>query len=372
MPQTFAIDTRWLESSVAAAGTSTYINSLARALVRLDQENRYRTWGAPVGITAPNLSHKQFGGYYRRAWQLWWKTVGWPTSDLVGPRADLWHFTNYVAPPTGRPFVLSVLDLSFVRHPEFTEPANLEYLRRFVPDSLERANQIVAISQATKDAIVDEFGTPSGKIRVTPLAADPSFGQPVSEEQLARVQDKYGIEGDYFLAVGTLEPRKNLRNLLLAFAGIRKHTSEQLVVVGGQGWLFDETKELLRKLGLGDRVIFTGYAPAGELPALYAGAKLFVFPTFYEGFGIPVLEAMLAGTPVICSNTSSLPEVAGAAALYFDPNDTKALELALRRTLQDEPLRTRLAEAGREQAAQFSWERTAELTLAAYRKALIV
>lgn len=370
-PKTFAIDTRWLESRVAAAGTYTHIKSLGAALLRLDSQNRYRTWGTPLGFGAPNLEHKQFGGYYRRTWQLAWKTVDWPTCDLVGPRCDLWHFTNNVAPPTRKPFVLTIHDLAFVHHPDFIEPGNLEYLRRFVPDSLERASQVVAVSQSTKEAIVDEFGTASGKIRVTPLAADPAFARPVSEAQLARVKDKYGIDGEYFLAVGTLEPRKNLRALLLAFAGIRKHTSEQLVVVGGQGWLFDETKELLRKLGLGDRVIFTDYAPAEELPGLYAGAKLFVFPTFYEGFGIPVLEAMLAGTPVICSNTSSLPEVAGAAALYFDPNDTKALALALQRTLEDEPLRTRLAEAGREQAGQFSWKRTAELTLAAYRKALI-
>ena len=370
MPYSFAIDTRWVESRVAAAGTKTYIEALVRALAAIDHENKYCLWGGPVKVSGPNFRTKSFSGYYRRAWQLVWKTVGWPSADLVGPRANLWHFTNYVAPPTRKPFVLSILDLSFVKHPEFTEPKNLEYLRKFVPDSLERANQILAISQATKDAIVEEFETDPGKIRVTQLACDPAFFEPVGEEQIRRIKDKYEIEGDYFLAVGTLEPRKNLKNLLMALAGMRKSTTDQLVVVGGQGWLFDETQELIRKLGLGSRVVFTNYAPQSELPALYAGAKLFVFPSFYEGFGIPVLEAMAAGTPVICSNTSSLPEVGGGAALYFDPADVKGLRLALERALADDALRERLAEAGREQAAKFSWEATAEKTLIAYKKAL--
>lgn len=366
----FAIDTRWAESQVAGAGTKTYIESLVRALVEIDRENRYTLWGSPLPVSGPNLRHKRFSGEYRRAWQLIWKTVGWPPVDLIGPRCNLWHFTNYVAPPTTRPFVLSILDLTFVHHPEFVEPKNLEYLRRFVPDSLDRAEQVLAISQATKDAILEEFEIPAGKVRVTPLACDQAFFEPVGDDEIAGIKSKYGIDENYFLAVGTLEPRKNLKTLLLAFAGMRKATADQLVVVGGQGWLFEETQELLRKLGLGSRVIFTDYAPRSELPALYAGAKAFVFPSFYEGFGIPVLESMASGTPVISSNTSSLPEVGGGAALYFDPGDTKALKLALERILSDEALRDRLAEAGHEQAAQFSWRRTAELTLIAYKKAL--
>lgn len=364
---TIGLDTRWLEGKAAAAGTNTYITELVRALAA-DQEHQYRLWGSPVpGVAAPV---DKFQGHYRRAWQLLWKTLGWPTADFPGPDVDLWHFTNYVAPPTRQPFVVSVLDLSFVEYPKFVEPKNLAYLQQFVPDTLKRAEHIIAISQATKDAVVEAFAVPDHKVTVTPLACDASYGSPVAPEEIDRIKDKYGIEEDYFLAVGTLEPRKNLRALLLAFAGLRKHTIEQLVVVGGHGWLFEETEALIKKLGLGSRVVFTGYAPKEELPALYQGAKLFVFPTFYEGFGLPVLEAMTAGTPVLCSNTSSLPEVGGAAALYFDPEDTEAMKLAIQRALEDETLRTRLSEEGRVQAAKFSWQRTAELTLGVYEKAL--
>lgn len=363
---TVAIDTRWVEGRVAAAGTKTYIESLVKGILRHDQANRYHLWGAPLTVTAPNAHNYTFTGNYRRAWQLIWKTIGWPGVDLIGPPADLWHFTNYVAPPTRKPFVLSVLDLTFVHHPEFVEPKNLEYLRRFVPDSLERAEKVITISEATKEALLAEFKLPLDKVVVTPLAADPAFIEPVPPEELARIKEKYGIDRDYFLAVGTLEPRKNLKSLLLAFAAIRKQTTEQLVVVGGQGWLFEETQALLDKLGLGSRVIFTDYAPGRELPALYQAAKLFVFPSHYEGFGIPVLEAMAAGTPVISSNAASLPEVGGAAALYFDPEDVEALKFALQRTLGDPELRKRLVEAGREQAATFSWDITAAETLKVY------
>jgi alpha-1,3-rhamnosyl/mannosyltransferase len=368
--RSIAIDTRWVESRVAGAGTKTYIDSLTTALLAADTENHYHFWGASVPATAPNAHQHRFAGHYRRAWQLAWKTIGWPPVEWIAPKADLWHFTNYVAPPTNKPFVLTVYDLSFVRHPDFAEPKNLAYLQRFVPDSLERARRIITISDFVRDEILEAFKVPADKVTVTPLAAPPEFSRKVPPAELSNVTDKYGIDGEYFLAVGTLEPRKNLKTLLLAFAAARRQTTEQLVVVGGQGWLFEETQDLLRKLGLGSRVIFTDYVPARELPALYAGAKLFVFPSFYEGFGIPILEAMAAGTPVICSNTSSLPEVGGTAALYFDPNDTEALKLALRRTLADDQLRARLAEAGREQAAGFTWQRTAELTLAAYRQAL--
>lgn len=370
--RTFTIDTRWVESAVAAAGTKTYIEQLVKALLALDQENRYHLWGSPLEVTAPNAHNFNFHGYWRRAWQLAWKTVGWPPVDLVAPKAsaDLWHFTNYVAPPTRKPFVLSILDLTFVTHPEFVEPKNLEYLKQFVPDSLARASHIVAISEATREAVLREFKVPAGKITATPLAADPRFGKELPPEELSRIKEKYGIEGDYVLAVGTLEPRKNLKNLLLAFAAMRKNTSEQLVVAGGHGWLFDETEQLLRKLGLGSRTILTGYVPDRELPGLYQGAKAFVFPSHYEGFGLPILEAMLAGTPVVTANTSSMPEVGGTAALYFDPSDTKGLRLALERVLTDEPLRERLIEAGREQAGKFSWQETARKTLGAYYKAL--
>lgn len=371
MPCTFSVDTRWIESKVAGAGTKSYIEGLVGGLLRVDTENRYHLWGAQVPHTAHHAHYERFVGNYRRAWQLAWKTFGWPPVDWVGPKdTDLWHFTNYVAPPTARPFVVTIHDLAFVHFPQYAEEKNLAFLQKFVPDTLERASQVIAVSEATKEDLLSNFKVSEAKITVTPEAADPYFMRPVPAEEIERIKDKHGIDGEYFLTVGTLEPRKNLKNLLLAFAGIRRQTTETLVVTGGQGWRFADTEELLRKLGLGTRVVFTDYVPKSELAALYHGAKLFVFPSHYEGFGIPVLEAMSTGLPVISSNTSSLPEVGGGAALYFDPHDTEALKLALRRTLADPKLLGRLSEASRVQAGKFDWDTTARLTLGAYQRAL--
>ncbi|MDP3999869.1 MAG: glycosyltransferase family 1 protein [bacterium] len=373
MSHTFNIDTRWLESRTATGGTGIYIKKLVPALLKLDTVNRYHLWGSPVkmsGVTAQNVHSFPFQGNWRRGWQLLWKTVGWPPVDLPGPRCDLWHFTNYVAPPTRKPFVVTIHDLTFVKYREYVEPKNLAYLERFVPDTLQRAGQIIAVSESTRDGIVDAFKISRNKITVVPHAADPRFGEEQDPVATGRIAKKYGIDRDYLLTVGTLEPRKNLKTLFLAFSALRKHVREQLVVVGGKGWLFEETQQLIRKLGLADRVILTGFVPDAELPALYAGAKAFVFPSHYEGFGIPLLEAMTSGTPVVTSNTSSMPEVAGSAALYFDPDDDKGMRLAIERVLGDAKLRQRLVGAGHEQAARFSWERTAHRTLGAYYKAL--
>lgn len=370
MSYTFTIDTRWLESQTATGGTGVYIRELVAALLRIDQENRYHLWGSPINPIAPNAHNFGFTGNWRRAWQLIWKTIGWPSADLPGPPGDLWHFTNNVAPPTRKPFVVTIHDLAFVKHPQYIEPKNLKYLERFVPDTLRRAAQVIAVSEHGKEAIVSAFKYPAKNVTVVPHAAHPRFSEAQDPTAVDRITTKYGADRDYLLAVGTLEPRKNLKTLLLAFAALRKKIPEQLLVVGGQGWLFEETKQLLRKLGLQDRVILTGYVPDAEIPALYAGAKAFVFPTHYEGFGIPVLEAFAAGTPVVTSNTSSLPEVAGSAALYFDPDDEKGMRLAIERVVSDHKLRERLAEAGRERVKDYSWERTAEKTLGAYYKAL--
>lgn len=373
MAYTFTIDTRWLESRTATGGTGMYIKELVPALLKLDTVNRYQLWGSPVrtpGASAQNVRTYPFEGNWRRGWQLLWKTVGWPPAELPGPRGDLWHFTNYVAPPCRKPFVVTVHDLTFVKHPEFVEPKNLKYLERFVPDTLQRAAQIIAVSEATREGLVDAFKVSRNKVTVVPHAADPRFGREQDPAATGRIAKKYGIDRDYLLTVGTLEPRKNLKTLFLAFSALRKSTKEQLVVVGGKGWLFEETRRMIGKLGLTDRVILTGFVPDAEMPALFAGAKAFVFPSHYEGFGIPLLEAMTAGTPVVTSNTSSMPEVAGTAALYFDPDDDKGMRLAIERVLEDRKLRQRLVAAGHEQAARFTWERTAHKTLGAYHKAL--
>ena len=361
-------DTRWLEGPAPAAGIATYIRSLLAELARIDRQNEYSLWGENIPTGSPSVRHARFTGLYRRAWQLAWKTLRWPSIRWVAPAVDLWHFTNFVAPPTDKPFVLTVYDLTFVEHPEFVEPKNLAYLRRFVPESLARAAQVITISDAMRNGIIDQFGLSESKVTRIYPAFDQRFLRRVQADEIIGVKQRYGIGGDYLITVGTLEPRKNLRGLLQAFAQMSAGMSEYLVVVGGQGWLFEETRALLQKLGLGSRVILTGYVPQADLAVLYHGAKLFIFPSHYEGFGIPLLEAMAAGLPVACSNTSSLPEIAGAAAVYFDPNDPESMKIAIRRILTDAPLRDALRRAGSERIQHFSWERTAKETLTIYEE----
>lgn len=346
-----------------------YVRSTLSELVKLDAQNEYCLWGEDIPTGTPNVHHFPFGGWHRRGWQLVWKTLGWPDVRWVAPSVDLWHFTNFVAPPTDKPFVLTAYDLTFIEHPDFVEAKNLVYLQRLVPDSLTRAAHVITISDTMRDAIIDQFRLPESKVSTIYPAFDGCFARPVDADEILSVKQRYGIDGDYVITVGTLEPRKNLRGLLQAFAQMSANRSEHLVVVGGQGWLFAETRALLEKLGLGSRVILTGYVSQADLTVLYHGAVLFVFPSYYEGFGIPLLEAMAARVPVACSNTSSLPEVAGAAAVYFDPGDPESIGSAITRALDDARLRDVLRYAGTERIQHFSWERTAKQTLEIYQEA---
>lgn len=366
---TFAVDTRWLKTP--ATGVGTYIRSTIEALARLDTVNRYKLWGAAVSTGNPHFSYHRFGGRWQWWWEKWWNHFNHPSLDMVGPRADLWHFTNYGALPTSKPYVVSVCDLAWLYYPEQVLPTHLDYLKAYVPKSLQRAAHVLTISEATKKDIVKEFGVPASRISVTHLAAGPQFAKPASGQKVAYLKQKYGIEGDYLLAVGTLEPRKNLRTLLEALvtpAG--RKLNLPLVVVGGQGWRAEEARELIAKLGLSNRVILTGYVPDEELPALYCGAKLFVFPSVYEGFGIPVVEAMTAGAAVITTKVSAIPEVAGKAARYVDPANAGELAEVITELLGDSKQRLALIKAGRKQAAKFSWEQTAKGTLDVYQKVL--
>jgi glycosyltransferase involved in cell wall biosynthesis len=194
---------------------------------------------------------------------------------------------------------------------------------------------------------------------------DQTIFQPVRDEGVIEaVKARYGIAGDYALFVGTLQPRKNLIRLIEAFSNFRFPISDfRLVIAGKKGWLYQEIFRWVEELGLEKKVVFTGYVPEGDLPVLLSGARLFVFPSLYEGFGLPVLEAMACGTPVVCSNASSLPEVAGDAAVLVDPQDVEGLAAAMERVLGDEELRAELIVRGFEQARKFSWERCARETL---------
>jgi glycosyltransferase involved in cell wall biosynthesis len=259
-----------------------------------------------------------------------------------------------------------VHDLAFLRYPEILTAQSRRYYGQ-VRDVVAEVERVIVDSHCTAADVRELLGVPAERVRVIHLAPTP-LGPPPPPAGVAAARARYGLEGPFLLYVGTLEPRKNLRTLLRAFAHLAGEQSACLALAGPRGWL-DEAivAEAGRQAG---RVRLLGPVPAADLIALYATATAFVFPSLYEGFGLPPLEAMAAGTPVVAARASCLPEVLGDAALFAPPEDEQALAEALRAVLQDADLRADLRERGLARAAQFSWERTAAETLAVYREVL--
>jgi glycosyltransferase involved in cell wall biosynthesis len=240
-------------------------------------------------------------------------------------------------------------------------------LNLLIPIAARNAAHVIAGSEFTRADLIDAYDLPPEKVTVTPYAADPIYRPMDRDAARQAVRDRFGLRGPFVLAVGVLQPRKNLPRLIRAFGRIAKQVPHALALVGKPGWAHEELQQTATASGLGSRLKFTGYVPDADLPVLYNAADLFAYPSLYEGFGLPPLEAMACGTPVVTSNVTSLPEVVADAALAVDPTDEAALSEALLQGLTDEALRTRLRAAGFERAAGFSWERTAELTLEVYQ-----
>jgi len=239
-----------------------------------------------------------------------------------------------------------------------------------MPPFTRRATAIIAISQATKQDIITFYHIPAEKIHVIYEAPAPHF-RPQPEIVIQQVRAKYSLPQRYLLTVGTLEPRKNLVRLLSAFEHVhRQGLVDALVIVGAKGWLYDDFFRHLQSSPVRDSVILPGFVPDELLPALYAGATLFVLPSLYEGFGLPVLEAMACGVPVVASRAGALPEVGGEAAHYFDPTNVENMTQTIIDCLQDTQLRAAMREAGLRQAARFSWRRTARETAQVYAQLL--
>jgi len=282
-------------------------------------------------------------------------------------RPDLVHFTNYLAPVVTRtPFVVSFHDMSLTILPEAHTLKKRLLTASLIPTVARKAARILVPSESTRRDVVRLLGVDAGRIRLVPYAASPLYRPlPASAQSLlAR-----GVRPPYFLYVGTLEPRKNLARALRAFLRVAPALPDhQFVIVGQAGWKYGE---ILREAGRPEllaRVVRTGYLPEEELPLLYNHAVALVYPSLYEGFGLPVIEAMACGTPVLTSRTSSLGEIAHDAALLVDPTSEDELADGLSTLAGDEGLRRSLAARGRERAALFSWERTARETVAVYRE----
>jgi len=285
-----------------------------------------------------------------------------PVETITGS-LDVFYSPDFVLPPTRRTTraLLTVHDLSFLHYPEAFVPALRRYLERVVPRSIARADLVLADSAHTRSDIVSLLGVPPDRVQVLYSGVPPGFRPQPELGEGERLRARYGLgDGRYVLSVGTLQPRKNYVRLIRAFANLEPETVEpktQLVIGGGRGWLYQDIFAEAERHG--DRVRILGFVDEADLPALYRNAALFAFPSLYEGFGLPVLEAMACGVPVVCSNASSLPEVAGDAALLVDPLDVDGLAEAMARALEDADLRRGMVARGVAQAARFTWEQAA-------------
>jgi len=353
-------------------GIGRYTRNLIGALARLDRENRYVLYSAgrdpKRGAWPPNFRSRSLPLTDRHLAIIWQRLrLPIPVEIITGP-VDIVHSPDFVLPCVWRAQkVLTVHDLSFMRYPECSSTALLEYLMRSVPPSVARADLILADSDSTRRDVIELLKVEPARVRVVYAGVEERFSAPRAEydhdEDLAR----YGIEWPYILGLGTLNPRKNFVRLIRAYGQLRERGVEHHLVIGGApGWLYQDIYDTIDELHLGEQVTMTGFVADEDLPALYRGADLFAFPSLYEGFGIPVLEAMACGTPVVTSDTSSLPEVAADAALMVSPFDVEALADALWRVLDDGALRERLVRRGYQRAERFTWEGAAGTLLEAY------
>ena len=356
------------------AGLGRYADSLARALLPLlgdelaffyNREAGIEPLSGLAGVPAATVNL----GYKPWRMLVWLAQVGQIGFNRRVPGATLFHATEHLLLPLrGTPTVLTVHDLIFRRYPAHHKRLNRWYLNASMPLFCRRAGHLIAVSEQSKRDVIEAYGIPPEKITVIYEAADPRFC-PQPADTVAAVRARYGLPKRYLLFVGTIEPRKNLGRVLTAFERLHAEgLTDALVIVGKRGWLYEDFFARLEESPAKQAVIFPGFVPDADLPAVYSGAQALAFPSEFEGFGLPVLEAMACGTPVICSNTSSLPEVAGDAALLVDPLDVDALTEALRRVLSDPALATELRDRGLAQAARFSWARAAQETLAVYRR----
>ena len=286
---------------------------------------------------------------------------------------DLLH-VQYAGPPFPQaPLVTSIHDISFETHPEFfSRKEELQFKITFRMTAC-RAARVLTISQHSKLDLVEIYGLPEEKVVVTPLAAGPEFVPPVSADAYEELMVHYGIDEGYILAVGNLQPRKNMVRLISAYTrlrDVRPDIEHKLVIVGQESWRHDPILDFMNKSRWAADIIHTGYVPGPDLPGLYGRADLFVYPSIYEGFGLPPLEAMACGTPVIVSNRSALPEVVGEAGLLIDPFDVEDLAASMGAMLLNPELARHYARAGKDRAAQFSWDRCASQTLTVYEEIL--
>jgi len=354
-------------------GVAYYLVELVAALGRVDGGNDYvllvrAEHQGELQRIAPGFAVESFR-LPARPMRLIWEQVRLPQM-VRRLRLDVLHSPHYTRPlvPLACASVVGIMDLSMLLMGQHHVWSKRVFFGAMLPAAARRADRLIAISESTKRDVQRWLSVPADLIDVTPLAASAAYRPDIPSSDIEAVRQLYGLPERFVLFVGRLEPRKNLDRLLDAYDGLRRSGADAppLVLAGAPGW---HARQLLARIDHHPAVRRLGYVPEAHLPALYRAATLFVYPSLYEGFGIPVLEALSCAVPTIASNVSSIPEVAGDAAVLVDPGDTLALRSALSTLLSDERLQAELRERGPRQAARFSWTRTASATVNCYLRA---
>ncbi|MDR3012111.1 MAG: glycosyltransferase family 4 protein [Chitinispirillales bacterium] len=358
--------------SAQKGGASFYILNIVNALAQIDSDNKYF-------IFTTKAVKEQFSNLpsnfkvipcapSKTLPRLLWELTFLPLAVCKKYKIRVLFSPNYTAPlfHPGLRSVVTIHDLSFFPMAEYY-PRSRRIFKQIIRLSVKFSDRVISVSHFTKDDILKYIGPYEKKISVIHEAADVKFLDEPAIEEIAAVKKKYKINREYVLFIGFLEPRKNLERLLCAYSMIKDGIEHDLVVVGGQGWWYEQTYRKVQELGISDRVIFTGYVEDCELPLFYRGASLFAFPSLYEGFGIAPLESVYSGTPVLASNNSALPEVLGDAAAYVDPYNTEEIASTMRRLLISEDALSELKKNCGTVRAKYCWQKAARETLEQFK-----
>lgn len=363
-------------------GVSTYTRSLVQALVKASRNDEFVLFGSSLRIRRSlkeflkSLQAKNVKGKFSclppSLLEFLWNGVHlFPIENFIG-EVDVFHSSDWLEPPTrSAKKVTTIHDLTVFKYPETFSPRGghdiVKNQKRKLFFAKKECDLIICVSETTKQDAMEILGIPERKLAVVYEAADPFYFRR-KDEEIKRVKEKLRIEGDYLLCVGTREPRKNLDKVVMAFSEIaRNYPSLNLVIAGKYGWGNDSSKFKVQCSKLESRVKILGYVEKEDLPALYSGAQAFIYPSLYEGFGLPILEAMACGCPVVTSNLGSMKEIAGEAAILVDPVSISGIANGIAKIVGDSKTRNRLINEGQRRNLEFSWEKTAFQTLDIYR-----
>ena len=355
-------------------GIGRYIKQLLFALARVDRNNHYILFynslksNPPVDVPdAGNFSITR-SRFPNKLLDFAWSHYGVPTVERFTGNLDVFHSPHYQMAPTSRAAgVLTVYDLTFILQPELAIPSAVRHYAPKLKRYLKRAKYVVAISKDAAADIIDNFDFPSERIAV--IYPGTTSMKESSEKDIERVRKKYGIDSGYIFFIGCIEPRKNLTRLIRAFEVSNLSGDFQLVLAGPKGWSSDEIYDTWRSSKCADRVLWPGYVDDDDIAPLYSGAAFFAYPSLKEGFGLPLLEAMSVGCPVLTSNISAMPEAAGEAARYVDPHDVDSIADGLITLAGDTKLRDEFSRLGRIRAGLFDWDKSAEAMIDVYMMA---